>query len=81
MNDSGITALQCSESVEKNYNMVMESVREECVTWILCSRKLGVSKDIRVVIAKKIWKSRKEGRENETIKNFRLFVSGLVVSK
>lgn len=32
--------------------------REECVAWVLCARRLLISKDMRVKIAKEIWKTR-----------------------
>ena len=37
-------------------------VRVEIVNWSLCAKRLGLMKDMQVVIAKMIWESRIEGR-------------------
>lgn len=42
---------------------VINRVQQECITWILTGKRMGVVKDIRGIIAKKIWNSRKEGRK------------------
>lgn len=52
------------QKVKWYHKFVKDTVREECVNWCLVARKLGVNKDIRGVIAKMIWLTRKEGRHS-----------------
>lgn len=38
-----------------------EFVRDGCIAWVACAKRIGVHKDIRRMIAKMVWKSREEG--------------------
>lgn len=51
--------------VMSDYTRVLNAVRSECVWWVLIAKRMGVNKDARKIVTKKIWMSRYEGREYE----------------
>ena len=38
-----------------------DEAREACVTWILIARRMRFNKDMRIMIAKIVWETRREG--------------------
>lgn len=50
--------------IEDYYQKVLETVRCECVMWVLIAKQSGIQKDVRKVISMMIWESRFDGREN-----------------
>lgn len=45
------------------YRFVCNQTRQECIIWVLISKHIRLHKDIRIMISKLIWESRKQGRE------------------
>jgi hypothetical protein len=50
-----------SKAVEM-YHGWCRVAREACVAWVLIAKRMGVNKDVRVVIAKMVWEVRRETR-------------------
>lgn len=51
------------ERIDGYHKAVLAAVRSECLWWVIVARNLQVNKDVRKLIAKKLWASRFEGRE------------------
>ena len=51
----------CCRAIE-SFDACSSSTRKLCIAWILCARRMGISKDVRGIVAKVVWNSRMDGR-------------------
>ena len=43
------------------YDACCDMAREMCVTWVLVAKRIGYNKDVRRMISKMVWETRREG--------------------
>ncbi len=48
-----------AENLVEFYSRRCDESRTECVMWVMIGRRLGVNKDVRKIIARKLWEGRK----------------------
>lgn len=52
--------LEVFQRAESLYNEWCDAARASCVAWVLIAKRLAVNKDVRKLIAKKVWEARRE---------------------
>lgn len=45
------------------YDGWCDAARDACVAWVLTGKRIGLNKDVRRMIARMVWESRREGRQ------------------
>ena len=48
----------------KVHNEFCTVIREQVVAWVLCAKRMGIIDDIRILIVKAVWETKKEGRKD-----------------